>query len=197
VNTRDAIELIRSAVPARLGTWADLGAGDGTFSRALARLLGQGSRIYAVDRDPDAIASLRRLVGTDGVELIPVLGDFTRPLELREMGDQKLDGMLFANALHFVPNPGPVLARLITGLGPGGRVVIVEYDGRRANRWVPHPLPASRVSEVVIGAGLSRPTITATRPSAYGGTIYVATASMPVNRRGVHLAAEPRRPGRA
>jgi hypothetical protein len=42
------------------GTWADIGAGDGTFTRALVKVLGREATIYAVDRDEGALASLRR-----------------------------------------------------------------------------------------------------------------------------------------
>lgn len=180
MNARDAEALLADAVPRRIGSWADLGAGDGTFARALARLLEPGSRIYAVDRDPRAIASLVRWRGADGGAgaVIPVTADFTRPMDLPGLAMKELDGMLFANALHFVPNPGAVLASLVAWLRPGGRVVIVEYDGRRASRWVPYPIPAARLPEVATDAGLSTPTITATRASAYGGTVYVAAADL-------------------
>ena len=175
MNARDAEALLASAIPRRAGWWADLGAGDGTFSRALARLLGAGSRIYAVDRDPGAIASLERL-RLDGVALIPVAADFTRPIELPGLVRGQLDGMLLANALHFVPDAGAALRRLVGWLRPAGRLVIVEYDGRGPNRWVPFPIPAARLTRVMAAAGIAPPTITATRPSAYGGTIYVAVA---------------------
>ncbi|HET9708004.1 MAG TPA: hypothetical protein VFP39_06855 [Gemmatimonadales bacterium] len=70
---------------------------------------------------------------------------------------------------------GP-LGRLAGWLGPQGRVVIVEYDGRPANRWVPYPVPRARLPDLVRRAGLKPPAITAERPSAYGGTMYVAVA---------------------
>ena len=41
--------------------WADFGAGDGTFSRALVERLGAGSLVYAVDRDAPALSSIGRL----------------------------------------------------------------------------------------------------------------------------------------
>lgn len=174
MNTRDAEALLADAVPRRAGVWADFGAGDGTFSRALARLLGARSRIYAVDRDPGAIAELERLAGTDGVRVIPVAGDFTAPLELPGTAPAGVDGMLFANALHFVPKPAAVLARLSTWLRPGGRVVIVEYDGRKPSRWVPYPIDVLGLEAVAAAAALSQPKVTATRASAYGGIMYVA-----------------------
>jgi SAM-dependent methyltransferase len=172
VNTRDAVALIADAVPRRAGTWADVGAGDGTFTRALVDLLGPGARIYAVDRDARALASLRRWAARSGANVIPVEADFTRLLELPEL----LDGLLVANALHFARDADVVLARLAALVRPGGRVVIVEYDRRAASRWVPYPIGRDRLPDLTADAGLSPPRVTATVPSAFGGIIYVAAA---------------------
>ena len=63
----DARELLTSAIPEleREGIWADLGAGDGTFTTALADLLDSTSRIYAVDRDPESLATLRNALPSE------------------------------------------------------------------------------------------------------------------------------------
>ena len=170
MNTGEAVALIEAAVPREKATWADVGAGDGTFTMALAELLGPRARIYAVDRDARALASLRRWAVRDGTNVIAVEADFTRPLALPE----PLDGLLVANALHFVREADVVLARLAALVRPGGRVVIVEYDRRAASRWVPYPVPRDRLPALAAAANLSTPTITATRPSAFGGMLYVA-----------------------
>ena len=47
----DHVRLLRDGVPHEPGTWADLGAGSGAFTLALADLLPPGSLIYAVDKD--------------------------------------------------------------------------------------------------------------------------------------------------
>ena len=176
MNTREAVALIAGAVPAPVGIWADVGAGDGTFTRALVELLGPGSQIYAVDRDARAVAALARWASKQAANVIPVTADFTRPFELPGLEEPSLDGILLANALHFVPDAGPVLARLTKWLRPGGRVVFVEYDRRAASRWVPYPIPAARLPALAASAGLSAPAITATRPSSFGGVLYVAAA---------------------
>jgi ubiquinone/menaquinone biosynthesis C-methylase UbiE len=168
MNQRDARSLIATAVSGGGRVWADIGAGTGTFTRALRSLLGPDSRIYAVDNDPDAITALEKL--GDGV--IPVQADFSRAFSLPE----KLDGMLLANALHFVPNPGAVLERLAKLIKPGGRVVIVEYDRRAANPWVPHPIESNRWPALATAADLSGAQITSRRRSEYASELYVAVA---------------------
>jgi precorrin-6B methylase 2 len=59
----DRVALIRPGVERPGGdppreTWADLGAGSGAFTQALASLVGPGAVIYALDRDERALRSL-------------------------------------------------------------------------------------------------------------------------------------------
>jgi ubiquinone/menaquinone biosynthesis C-methylase UbiE len=176
VDTSDAVELIRGAIGRRTGTWADLGAGEGTFTRALVELLGPKSRIYAVDRDARALAKLERWSTREAPNVIPIAADFAATPALRAIPEASLDGVLCANALHFVADPTAVLRHIATWLRPGGRLVLVEYDRRRGNPWVPHPIPLERLPATLEPAGFSDPIVTATQPSAYGGILYVAVA---------------------
>jgi SAM-dependent methyltransferase len=179
MTTREAVGLIGGAVGGRGGTWADFGASRGTFTRALVELLGPGGRIYAVDQDARAMAALARWAAGHAANVIPVAADFTAPLHLPGLDGAMLDAMLLANALHFVPDPDRVLARLAGWLRPGGRAVLVEYDRGRGNRWVPHPIPAARWPSLAAAAGLAAPIVAGTRPSAFGGNLYVAAAERP------------------
>ena len=178
MNPREAEDFLAKAVPRTPGIWADLGAGTGTFTRALAEILGAGSTIYAVDHNPDAAAKLER-VRVEGVRIIPILGDFTRALELPGAAPGTLDGILLANALHYVAEPARVLQSLVRWLRPGGSVVLIEYDRRRANRWVPYPIEKARLAELAEQAGLSAPVIGGSMPSRFSGEIYVARLAKP------------------
>ena len=177
----DALELLRDAVGEGAGVWADLGAGGGTFTRALGALLGTGSTIYAVDDDATAVHALETLPRTPNARVVAVKADFARPVELSlpGLGDAALDGILFANSLHFVRDAQGVLTRLAERLRPGGRVVVIEYDRREASRWVPYPIPAARWPTLAGASGLIGAKITATRPSAYQGVLYAGCATKP------------------
>lgn len=175
MDANEAEDLLRDVVPPEGRAWADLGAGEGTFTRALAEILGPGARIHAMDRDARAIAALERLAKRmPGVRA--QRADFSRPADSPEGEDGLLDGILLANALHFVADAPAVLARLVRWLRPGGRVVLIEYDRRPASRWVPHPIPAGDWPALAREAGLSRPSVVARRRSAFGGDLYVAIA---------------------
>jgi ubiquinone/menaquinone biosynthesis C-methylase UbiE len=180
LDTRDAVEMIREAIPHPEGDWADLGCGDGGFTRALAELLGVDGRIYALDRDARAIAALGRWGKRHAPQLVPMVGDLTGPFELPGLDERGLAGILIANALHYVADMDSVLARLAERLRPGGRIVVVEYDQEDATRWVPYPVPARRLPALATAAGLSPFVVTATRPSAFGGFLYAAAAERSV-----------------
>lgn len=172
MNEREARTFIASAVGESGGVWADFGAGTGIFTRALRSLLAPGSRIYAVDKDPAAITALREI----GAGVIPIQCDFSKTVTLPGQDATPLDGMLLANALHYEPDAAEVLRRLVELLKPDGRVVIIEYDRRDANPWVPYPVASARWPGIAAAAGLERPNVTAKRKSEYAGELYVATA---------------------
>ncbi len=176
MNHRDAIALIAGAVPARDGVWADLGAGDGTFTRALVDLLGPDGRVYAVDRNARDLASIAHWARTANAHVTTVTADFAQPLVLPGVDKGALDGLLLANSLHYIRDAGAVLARLVGWLRPGARAVIVEYDRRGPNRWVPYPIRISQLPELAAEAGLSDFAVTGTQPSAFGGNLYAAVA---------------------
>ena len=175
MNHAEMVALIRAGVPERGGTWADLGAGTGNFTRALAELLGAQGTIYAVDRDARALDGQRsaRVPGFLGAAILPLKGDFTQPLAL-----PPLDGVLVANALHFIRDQVSVLAHITGYLRPNGRFLLVEYDQPAARGWVPFPLPFERFQRLVAAAGLSTPALVGTRRSpSTGVTMYACIAT--------------------
>jgi ubiquinone/menaquinone biosynthesis C-methylase UbiE len=177
MNEADALALLRASGDFADGEkWADLGAGRGTFTRALATLVAPDGRVHAVDRDAGALDAIRRWAAgrRPRASISLVHADVTGALVL-----PPLDGVVMANVLHFIREQSSVLERVAGLLKPGGRLVLIEYEGRRPSRWVPHPLSPARFAELAAEAGLIAPRVVATRPSAFGGELYVAVARNP------------------
>lgn len=149
-------------------TWADLGAGAGTFTRALSELLGPQGAVYAVDERPVVDELEKRHPSKERAKIISLQADFTNPLDL-----PPLDGILMANALHYVADPIPLLERLVSHLRPGGTFLLIEYDRERGNPWVPHPVSRRKFRKLAKGVGLENLEEIYQRPSRYGnGELY-------------------------
>jgi SAM-dependent methyltransferase len=174
VNHADHVALIRDGVSGAGPRWLELGAGDGTFTLALADLLGASASIVAVDRDRQA---LQRLTGRVA-ERFPRAavethaGDFTAGLP-----PGPFDGVLAANSLHYVRDTRPVLAAIRTTLTPGGRLVLVEYDADRGNQWVPFPISFARWRTLAPAAGFAPPVRLHRVPSRFLEAIYGASTT--------------------
>ena len=174
MDARDAARLIAPGVAGRV--WADLGAGRGTFTQALATLLGPSGHVYAVERDASAVETLqtlaRRRRNDERASIDVVRADFTTT----QLTQEDVDGILFANALHYVRDDeqAPLLARLAEILHRRGVLLVVEYDNRSRSRWVPYPISFDRLAAVARDAGLSMPELIGRRESAFGGTMYAA-----------------------
>jgi SAM-dependent methyltransferase len=141
--------------------WADLGCGDGTFTVALADLLVDGSIIHAVDRDPAALARLPRR--HEGVVIERHQADFVAGA----WPPGRLDGVLMANSLHFVPDPVVFLQSCTPHLAHGGRLLIVEYDMSARNPWIPYPVSRDLLGRSAAAAGFSTVKELGRRPSRY------------------------------
>ena len=164
MNRSDLVALIEGGVPRRGGRWADLGAGEGAFTRALADLIGPEGHIVAVDRDAGALRS----VG-GGIETR--VSDFTEPLDLHD-----LDGVVMANSLHFVRDKARVVEAVHAMLRPGGRIIVVEYGTDRGNPWVPYPFTYPQWEAMAARAGFKNTRLLKTVPSRWLGSMYSAVS---------------------
>lgn len=151
--------------PSQPTTWADLGCGRGVFTYALARLLAPGSTIYAIDQSPQSL----RPTGGNNVAIHFQQADFEAdPLPL-----EALDGILMANALHYVADKPALLEKLQRVRTPTAPFLIVEYDTMQANPWVPYPIDEAHLRRLFIDSGYRRVEKMGERPSVYGAMMYV------------------------
>lgn len=175
MNHLDHVSLLRPAVTANT-RWADFGSGTGSFTLALAELIGPSGEIFSVDRDQGALREQKRKLDSrfPGVMVAYCHNDYTQPMSL-----PALDGLVIANALHFQKDKNAVVRRLRGYLRPGGRFVLVEYDTDNGNRWVPYPLSYETWRHCADACGLQQTSLIGTVPSRFLGKFYAAVSREP------------------
>ncbi len=166
------IELIRNGVEQnhQRQVWADLGAGTGAFTYALSTLLIERSKIYAVDKDKQL---LDQISVDSNVELVKLNQDFNEKLNF----DEVLNGIILANALHFVQDKISLVKTLRADLLPGGRLIIVEYNITQGNQWVPFPISLIELKALALATGFKSIVKLAEVPSQYHRSMYSAMLS--------------------
>jgi ubiquinone/menaquinone biosynthesis C-methylase UbiE len=113
-------------------TVADLGAGTGYFSSRIARRIGSGGKVLAVEIQEEMLRLLRQRMEKEGIRNVePVLGTEVDP----RLPEGAVDLALMVDVYHELSRPGEVMAAVRRGLREGGngssagRLVLVEYRG--------------------------------------------------------------------
>ncbi|HEY9047163.1 MAG TPA: class I SAM-dependent methyltransferase [Ohtaekwangia sp.] len=168
MELKTAINLIATGVEqASPQVWADLGAGRGLFTQALASLLPASSIVYAVDSNR---AALRSIMLPKGIALHTLEKDFVKD----ELALEPLDGILMANSFHYVADKYTFIANIRKKLKSTGRILLVEYNTEAANTWVPYPISYTSLVKFAREAGIASVKKLAEAPSVYQGSMYSA-----------------------
>jgi ubiquinone/menaquinone biosynthesis C-methylase UbiE len=177
MNHADHVRLIEEGIDRGAGgVWAEFGAGSGAFTLALRDLAGPEVEIIAVDRDRGSLRALRAEMERryPGTRLRPIEADFAGELHL-----PPLDGILTANAIHYIPwdEQETLLRRWRSYLKPRGRLIVIEYDTDTGNRWVPYPVSFMSLGPLAAAAGFAEPALLGTVPSRFLGRMYAALST--------------------
>lgn len=117
------------AVVASLGvapgmTVADLGAGTGYFSVHLAKAVGAAGRVLALDIEPKLVDYMKERAGR---EKLPQMVPAVVPPDDPRLPARGVDLVLIVDTWHHIDDRLNYIPKLAAGLGPGGRVAIVDF----------------------------------------------------------------------
>lgn len=112
---------------------ADIGAGSGWFTVRVARRVGEGGMVYAVDINPEAIQYIENRVKDEHLANAKTI--LSQPDDPQLPADS-VDAVLLLKTYHEVARPVVLLRNLRAALHPGAKVGIIDRNGNGENHGV-------------------------------------------------------------
>jgi SAM-dependent methyltransferase len=103
---------------------ADVGAGNGAMTRAMAKAVGPTGRVYATEIEANKLAGLRSMVTQRGLDNVDVIEGFEAATNLPE---GCCDSLLLRRVYHHIMDPKSFDASLARALKPGAKLAIVDF----------------------------------------------------------------------
>ena len=129
---------------------ADLGSGGGYFTFRLAQAVGPAGKVYAVDVDRGMIENVAERAQKAGLRNVEtILAKYDDP-SLPESG---VDLIFTSNAYHHIEMRAQYFANAAKYLRPGGRIAIVDFNGKSWFGIFGHHTPGEVVKKEMEEAG--------------------------------------------
>lgn len=151
---------------------ADVGAGSGDLSVAIAKRVAPNGTVYSTEIDPKKLDKIRQTVQKEeNHNLVVIAGtnqDTRLPLNC-------CDAILLRRVYHHLTDPLDMDRSLYKAMRPGGRLVIIDFEpSQRPGEPPPPGVPANR-------GGHGAPKSIVTQELTQAGFVPVATVDWPVS----------------
>jgi SAM-dependent methyltransferase len=103
---------------------ADVGAGKGQLTRALAATVGPGGRVFATEIDPDRLEALRAMLAEAKLANVTIVEAKSRDSGLPA---GCCDAIVLRRVYHHVTDPAETNASLLGALRPGGLLAVIDF----------------------------------------------------------------------
>ena len=110
-------------------TVADIGAGGGQLTVALAREVGPSGRVYATELDASRLRDIRQTTDSAGLENVSVIEAHATRTNLPE---RCCDALVLRKVYHHFDEPHLMNASLRQSLKPGGLLAVIDFEPDRA-----------------------------------------------------------------
>ncbi len=141
-TTADEVEHLVAWLEVKPGTrLADLGAGDGTFTIALARRVGPSGRVYATELDAERLIDIQQAAMEARLTNITVIEGAVSHTNLPEAC---CDVIFSRFVYHHLTDPAAINADILRALRPGGQLVVIDFEPGGIMNWIGRPETAER-----------------------------------------------------
>jgi ubiquinone/menaquinone biosynthesis C-methylase UbiE len=103
---------------------ADIGAGRGELTMALAREVGPGGQVYATELEPDRLRDIRQASKSAGLKNVTVIEAQATRTNLPE---QCCDALVLRRVYHHFADPHLMNASMRQSLKPGGLLAVIDF----------------------------------------------------------------------
>lgn len=113
---------------------AEIGAGGGKLSIAVARHIGPSGRVYSSELGRESLQRLRRAISAAALNNVNVIeGDPNRT----NFPDGCCEAVFLRNVYHHFADPGAMNASVWRSLRPGGRLAVIDFAPRGTENQQP------------------------------------------------------------
>ena len=105
-------------------TVADVGAGKGQLTLALADAVGPGGRVFSTEIDPDRLKALREMLAATKIGHVTLVAAKPRDSGLPAAC---CDAIVLRRVYHHVTDPAETNASLLRALRPGGLLAVIDF----------------------------------------------------------------------
>jgi ubiquinone/menaquinone biosynthesis C-methylase UbiE len=123
-NAADAERLIKALEVHSGSVVAEIGAGGGELTLAMARAVGETGRVFSNEINRDRLAGIKKAADAAGLKNVEMIEGREKETNLP---DQCCDAIFMRNVYHHFDDPAAMNASLLKSLQPGGRLAVVDF----------------------------------------------------------------------
>jgi ubiquinone/menaquinone biosynthesis C-methylase UbiE len=122
---------------------AEIGAGKGRMTAAMARYLGPTGHVFSTELNAEKLDHIRTALARAGLENVTVIRAGTRETKLPP---DCCDAIFMKKVYHHFTHPSDINADLFRALRPGGLLAVIDFAPRFWRFWLRRPrgVPANR-----------------------------------------------------
>lgn len=113
---------------------ADIGAGDGDHSLALAEYIGNEGHIYSTELGSESLQELRKTVNSASVNNVTVVEGHPKQTNLPE---ECCDAIFLRRVYHHFDDPLTMNMSMWQSLKPGGKLAVIDFKPRQSESTDP------------------------------------------------------------